>query len=644
MKTNIKTSLFALISAVVLFAPFTFAEGEPKDVSSVTATPIDSTSIGLSWDAVTDADGGLVDHYRLYYGTTSIQEAGIGEYDSTLDTPNNNTSYVVTGLTPDTTYYFSMTAMNAAGLESEMYSYEGSATTQNESTEKLANCDSFPEKLILCEPFLCEFEHPFTGEMMKREIAGLIDGKCQTTEEAPGNSTINCKYTKDLRKKAAEHHKKFYDSGSVSFSIKQGSINQTIGGEEIDPKISEALMDACTILTPRDLAEKDIIAPEVANVITVDKAHVKVTFSEAVKLPNMFPESAFSINEQVVSTNTLKVTGAKIDTTDTTGKTILLTTVEQIKNINYIVTAGIAITDLSDNPIVSGNTDSGMFVGSDVEPIEEVVIEEIKEGVESNNKEDATKEVNKNTGGASSVFNVDTTAPTVIGATSVDKNHIEVVFSEPVMIVNLSSENSFSITEKGVPTNTLEIQKTEIKDGYDLGKTITLTTASQLENTQYIVTSGTSVVDMSKNPVVSGNDDSAAFTGFYNKDTAAPENVTGLVLSFKKTLETFTVLMDWKASVDSAKDLVDQMVYMSTNRGKTYDSGKSLGKSATHNEVNNLEGGKEYTFKVTTKDEAGNESIGVVKSIRLPQTGLGISFLLFGSAAAANHALRRRKK
>jgi hypothetical protein len=88
---------------------------------------------------------------------------------------------------------------------------------------------------------------------------------------------------------------------------------------------------------------------------------------------------------------------------------------------------------------------------------------------------------------------------------------------------------------------------------------------------------------------------------------------------------------------------VDQILYSSTDRGVTYDRGNSLGPVATNHQVPNLAGGKEYTFKITTKDATGNESTGVVKSIRLPQTGVGAGMLVFGSAAAAYQALKRRK-
>ena len=104
------------------------------------------------------------------------------------------------------------------------------------------------------------------------------------------------------------------------------------------------------------------------------------------------------------------------------------------------------------------------------------------------------------------------------------------------------------------------------------------------------------------------------------------------------------VLLDWTPSINTAKDLIDQILYQSMDRGATYDSGKSLGATATHAEVPNLVGGREYTFKITTKDESGNESVGTVKSIRLPQTGVGLGLLLLGSMAAAHRVLRRKNK
>lgn len=411
-----KKSLIALFTAVVFALPV-FAAGEPENVTGVTATPVDTTSIGLSWDSAKDGGGGLVDHYRIYYGATSVQQAGEGEYDSEVDTANNATSHVVTGLTADTEYFFSVTAIDSADLESESYSVEASATTLAEE-------------------------------------------------------------------------------------------------------------------------ESDSESPTVIEVSAEDNTHVKVKFSEAVMLPDLLPEAAFTISEQINPGNVLEIMGASMDEEDETGATIVLETAAQTANVNYIVTAGVAITDTSSNPIISGSTDSGIFLGSagEAEVVEEVEEEELMEEIEE-------------------------------------------------------------AMEEEVATETTTEEETTMEEMVE-----------------------------------------------EEEDTTPPEDITSLVLDYIEQVETFMITMNWTASIDSAKDLVDQILYQSMDRGSTYDDGTSLGASTTDHSLSGMEGGKEYTFKIATKDAAGNESVGVVKSIRLPQTGLGIGLLLLGSAAAAGSMLRRKRK
>ncbi|MBN1258496.1 fibronectin type III domain-containing protein [Candidatus Peregrinibacteria bacterium] len=409
---NTKKSLLALIAAAVLAIPLlAYAAAFPENVSGVAASPVDSTSINVTWNAAKDGAGGLVKNYRIYYDTVSIQLAQQGDYAMQVDTPTNATSYVVTGLEAGTTYYFSLTAFDNAGVESESYSFEASVAT---------------------------------------------------------------------------------------------------------PAAQQA----------------DITSPTVAKVEAVDKTHVQVEFSEAIRLPALLPETAFTITEQINPSSLLEVEDAWTDAADATGKTVIVETAVQAKDVNYILTAAVAVMDLAGNPIVSGSTDSGLFTGSDLEPVME------QEG-----------------------------AP-----------------AAEILAVELPAELPAAEPAPLPPEETLPLP-----------------------------------------------------------DTTPPEDITSFMLSWKAQLDKFIIVMNWKASLNTAKDLIDQILYQSMDKGTTYGAGTSLGKDATKHELPDMEGGKEYTFKITTKDTVGNESVGVVKSIRLPQTGIGLSLFLLGSALTAGGILRRKQ-
>ena len=422
MKTNTKQSIAALLLAGAMTIPFVFAANEPENVHNVSAVSKNATTLTISWDEAKDYQGNDVDHYRIYYGTASVQGGDAPSYEVEVDTPDNANTYDLAGLETDTTYYLSVTAIDSSDVESLEYSIEASGTPM------------------------------------------------AATEEGSGEDTT---------------------------------------------------------------------APIVLNVVAIDTNHVLVGFSEPVKLPELLAEAAFTITEQINPSHVLEVLSAAQYADDPEGKTVILETTDQTKNVNYIMTASVAITDLAGNPIVSGSTDSGLFLGTDQVPGEVMAEEE----------------------------------PPVE----------EPVVEEPV-VEEPSIEDLLGTTEEGQGGAAEEA------------------------------------------------------------DVTPPEDITNLVLSFKEQLEKFVITMNWTASLNTAKDLVDQILYMSMDRGITYNAGNSLGPIVTSHQVPNLEGGKEYTFKVTTKDAAGNESVGVVKSIRLPQTGFGAGILVFTSAAAAYQALRRKKR
>ncbi len=421
MKTNTKQSIVALMLAGAMAIPFAFAANEPENVNNVAAVSKDATTLTVNWDEAKDYQANAVDHYRIYYGTQSVQGGDAPSYEVEVDTPGSDTTYDLGGLVTDTAYYLSVTAIDSLDGESLEYSIEASATP----------------------------------------IAAM--------EKEEGDTT----------------------------------------------------------------------APSVLNVIAADKTHVLVGFSEDVRLPELLAEAAFTITEQINLANVLEVVSAEKYAEDPENKTVILETADQTKNVNYIMTASVAITDMAGNPIVSGSTDSGLFLGSDLD-------------------------------------------------TSVLEEEEEVT------------------PEETTP------EDTPLDDEAEAGE----------------ATEGDTDLDEGSEEV----------------DVTPPEDITELVLGFKEQLEKFVITMNWTASLDTAKDLVDQILYSSMDRGTTYDTGSALGPDVNNHQVPNLEGGKEYTFKIATKDASGNESVGVVKSIRLPQTGFGAGLLALASMGAASQVLRRKKK
>lgn len=222
------------------------------------------------------------------------------------------------------------------------------------------------------------------------------------------------------------------------------------------------------------------------------------------------------------------------------------------------------------------------------------------------------------------------------------------------MITLYDNQNSFlNVIKAEHDTNDTEL------------KTILLTTEQQAIDTNYIITAGVNIRNLLGDPIVSGIFDTGFFFGssleedsdeiietvtetgsiaVVTEDTTAPEEITDLMISQKLIeLNEYLVTLTWSPSINSAEDLVDQILYKSLNRGESYDKGISLGPNATKYETS-LEGGKEYTFKITTKDTSGNESTGVIKSIRLPQTGPALGLFLTASMLGAGRILKRRKK
>lgn len=272
------------------------------------------------------------------------------------------------------------------------------------------------------------------------------------------------------------------------------------------------------------------------------------------------------------------------------------------------------------------------------------------------------------------VDETDLVAPTVLAAESKYQDQVVITFSEEVLLPSAEAEIEFTIQEEFDSTQLLEVLAAEVDE--DEPTQVVLITEPQIEDVGYTITVSANIVDLVGNPIVSGITDTATFVGsdkirpeeesdviepekdltapeedqvvpeeIPEPDVLPPEDITRFLLSFEKELDKFLIKMTWTASLNSAGDLIDQILYTSMNQGLNYDPGQSLGPTASSYDLHDMEGGQEYTFKITTKDVNGNESVGIVKSIRLPQTGpLTTLALSLGFLGAGAWGVRQSRK
>jgi hypothetical protein len=355
----------------------------------------------------------------------------------------------------------------------------------------------------------------------------------------------------------------------------------------------------------------DTEAPKVAKAEAVDKSHVLVTFSEAVQLPTVNAESAFSIKNDLTTT-LLEVKSAKMDTQDSSNKSVLLETADQQAGAAYVLTVGINLKDLAGNPIISGTSDTAAFTGTDINP----------------------QTPGQNVG------------PELKSVKATDATHVEVVFSEPVTLKADGREN-FILTEEQNLQNTLDVVKADLSA--DKTK-VTLTTAPQ-KNVQYSLvaidvvdsegkTSSLEKSSMTFMGATSTSPDTTQTPPDSEKDTTPPEDVTEFMAA---NLKNLIVTLSWKPSADTAKDLANYMLYMSKD-GTTYGDGVTINSTATNFDVTDLVPKMKYFFKLTAKDKAGNESVGVLTDFTLPETGPEIALFALGSLAVGKFLKRKKTK
>jgi hypothetical protein len=147
----------------------------------------------------------------------------------------------------------SLTSQNSS--ENNLYNNGINNTNVNNESEETLNssqsnndsfCLEYPDKLENCEIYACEYEHPLTGELMTKEILGIIDGNCKTVETMPNNGTLTCELNEEFRLAISKYYKDLLNASNQSVSVQSNlggneEITYTLNGEEVINPSQEAM-------------------------------------------------------------------------------------------------------------------------------------------------------------------------------------------------------------------------------------------------------------------------------------------------------------------------------------------------------------------------------------------------------------------
>ena len=253
-------------------------------------------------------------------------------------------------------------------------------------------------------------------------------------------------------------------------------------------------------------------------------------------------------------------------------------------------------------------------------------------------------------------------APIVSAAKANGSTVIEVVFSEDVMLPEESPEAAFAIVNEETGEAVSVSASAQLEDAT---KVSLETEDSLVVGESYRVTVSAKITDLEGNPIESGSTDSATFVGVEDvphnaagdfvadeepvavettadepspedspgsieeEDITPPEDVTNFVADFKARVADFLVTLKWTASVNTEDDLSAQILYRSLDKGVQWDGGRTIAADKT-TATSAEKPETDVTYKLTVRDESGNESVGVIRSISLPalpETGSSMAFL-----------------
>ncbi len=257
----------------------------PADVDGVKAVAGDKT-VTLSWNTATDNVG--VTGYKIFYGPNSVSNDGASYTMGPVDVKNVLT-YDVKNLENDKTYYFAVTAYDAAGNESEFYSTEvsatpkvaGSAAADDKVAPKVVSAAAVYKntvKVTFSEAVQLPATKPETAFSVKEDFLNLALGvtKAEMDKVDPTNKTVVL--TTADQKKAAKYVL------TAGIQMKDLAGNPIVSGTSDTATFTgtDAVQD--TVKPAADTTATDKTAPAFVSVKALDGNNIEVTFSEPVVL------------------------------------------------------------------------------------------------------------------------------------------------------------------------------------------------------------------------------------------------------------------------------------------------------------------------------------------------------------------------
>ena len=221
----------------------------PAQVNGLAVTTSSGTQLNLNWTANTDSD---LNHYNIYRGTTNGFPVTLGVTPPTATTTNPPTanSYQDTGLTPSTTYYYKVSAVDNAGNIGLYSSPDQSATTA-----------------ASVNPVFYNVTIPGDGYATLNS-----GGSVRYGEEA--NTATSLLIGKSLKTWKVRLRKRGTPSGNVTANVRRRSddaivatFNETINSTTLGTSFAEYTF---TLTTPYTIAAGDRIMIEYAGPAGVD--------------------------------------------------------------------------------------------------------------------------------------------------------------------------------------------------------------------------------------------------------------------------------------------------------------------------------------------------------------------------------------